>query len=178
MSTIEDSKQISMKGTNNRYQMKKVLKQQEKNKVRKEVKKWILEPIDYTYEKQMEILLQEENKKLYSLLIQQIERKIGGYKQQDLEKGVYQESEFVKLEEVLSNFIKEKGKCFYCDSELLLLYERVREPKQWTLDRLDNDLGHNINNVVFSCLDCNLKKKCKSKEKFLFTKQLVIVKEK
>jgi hypothetical protein len=42
------------------------------------------------------------------------------------------------------------------------------------LDRINNDLGHNNDNVVISCLECNLKRRKKSKDSFLFTKQLKI----
>ena len=51
-----------------------------------------------------------------------------------------------------------------------------RDPKQWTLDRIDNTMGHNTNNVLISCLACNLKRRNRTVEKFLFTKQLTIIK--
>ena len=60
---------------------------------------------------------------------------------------------------------------------MYVLYENVRESKQWTVDRINNDLGHNIDNFVLACLDCNLKRRCKSVDKFLFTKQLNIIRE-
>jgi hypothetical protein len=50
----------------------------------------------------------------------------------------------------------------------------VRENKQWTLDRIDNNLGHNEDNVVIACLECNLKRRRTNQSKFLFTKQLKI----
>ena len=61
---------------------------------------------------------------------------------------------------------------------MFLLYDIVREAKQWTLDRINNDIGHNIDNVLISCLECNLKRRRTNKDAFLFTKQLVIVKNK
>ena len=59
---------------------------------------------------------------------------------------------------------------------MYLLYEIVRESKQWSVDRLDNDQGHNQHNYVLACLECNLKRRRRTAEKYLFTKQLTIVK--
>jgi hypothetical protein len=47
---------------------------------------------------------------------------------------------------------------------------------QWTLDRLDNSIGHHDDNVVICCLKCNLKKRRMDDEKFKFTKQLRVIK--
>ena len=60
---------------------------------------------------------------------------------------------------------------------MALIYENVRQMNQWTLDRIDNNLGHNSDNVLISCLECNLKRKDMNKDKFLFTKQLKIKKQ-
>jgi hypothetical protein len=68
-------------------------------------------------------------------------------------------------------------KCCYCSSEVYILYERVREMKQWSLDRINNDIGHNIGNLVIACLECNLKRRRTNKDKFMFTKNMVIIKE-
>ena len=59
---------------------------------------------------------------------------------------------------------------------MCILYEVSRELKQWTLDRIDNDKGHNNDNYHLACLDCNLKRRRQTDVKFLFTKQLKIVK--
>ena len=67
-------------------------------------------------------------------------------------------------------------KCYYCNCKMSLLYEYVREEKQWTVDRIDNNFGHNNNNIVIACLHCNLRRRCIYHEKFVFTKQLNIVK--
>jgi len=56
----------------------------------------------------------------------------------------------------------------------MLLYKLVREPKQWTLDRIDNEYGHCVDNIVLSCLECNLKRRRTNQNKFVFTKQLKI----
>jgi len=187
---MQEEKKIILQGTNNRYQIKKATKTgQEKDKKRKEAENWNIAAEDYTYEKQMEFLKEmkeiktnenkEENestKSIHQLVIQQIERKMTSYKHQDLEKKVYEPQKIAKYADVLSFLLETKAKCFYCFSEVFVLYEKVREGKQWTLDRINNDLGHNMDNVVLSCLECNLKRRCQSKDGFLFTKQLKIVK--
>ena len=43
---------------------------------------------------------------------------------------------------------------------------------QWTLDRINNDIGHFKDNVVICCLRCNLKKGTKNDEHFKFAKQM------
>jgi len=54
----------------------------------------------------------------------------------------------------------------------MILYSHVREPRQWTLDRLDNSIGHNRGNVEITCLDCNLRRGTKNFERYLETKRL------
>ena len=68
-------------------------------------------------------------------------------------------------------------KCYYCKVEMMIMYETVREAKQWTVDRVDNDIGHNTDNYHLACLSCNLKRRRTDDDKFLFTKQLGIVKK-
>ena len=53
----------------------------------------------------------------------------------------------------------------------------MRELKQWTLDRIDNDKGHNMENVVIACLDCNIRRRRKNKDDFMFSKNMEIVRE-
>ena len=58
-----------------------------------------------------------------------------------------------------------------------ILYDNSRELKQWSVDRINNDFGHNNDNFYLACLDCNLQRRRKSDTKFLFTKQLCIIKQ-
>ena len=107
----------------------------------------------------------------------QLERKLSNYKQQDIIKHIYDSTNIINLEETLQKLIESNLLCYYCNKEILILYEIVRENYQWTLDRIDNSLGHNKNNVLISCLQCNLKRRKQGKDAFLFTKQLQIVKK-
>ena len=52
------------------------------------------------------------------------------------------------------------------------IFEKIRENKQWTLDRLNNYDEHTNQNTIISCLKCNLQRRRKNSEKFKFTKQL------
>lgn len=108
----------------------------------------------------------------------EIHRKINGYKSQDIDKKILDETKLVSFNYVIDLLFQVSNKCFYCKDNVAILYEYVREPKQWTLDRLDNDFGHNNDNVVIACLSCNLRRKTMYHERFLFTKQLHIVKKK
>ncbi len=55
--------------------------------------------------------------------------------------------------------------------------KKFAKKKQWTLDRINNDIGHNNGNLVVACLECNLKRRRTNKDAFMFTKNMVIVRE-
>ena len=81
------------------------------------------------------------------------------------------------MEQVLEKIVACKLTCHYCKEHMMIVYADNRDPKQWTLDRINNDMGHNTENVVISCLQCNLKRRTTNMKKFLFTKQMKIVKK-
>lgn len=118
--------------------------------------------------------LLRENQRLF---LQQINQKIYGYKTQDIEKKIFNETQFIDLSGILHLFEKSSLKCFYCLNTVELFYEYVREPKQWTLERLDNSIGHNYGNLEIACLSCNIKRRTMYHERFVFTKQLNIIKQ-
>ena len=180
-----NKKKINILGQGNRYQIKKLVNEKQPNKKRVETNEWNVSQEFLTHVKQFSLLKELHDKKekkdyrkkdsdIFDLLINQLERKINGYKQQDIGKKVLDKDLIMDLEKTMNQLIHCHMKCFYCRCELFILYETVRENKQWTLDRINNDIGHNEDNVVISCLECNLKRRRKSKESFLFTKQLVI----
>jgi hypothetical protein len=109
-------------------------------------------------------------------LRRQVCAKISGYKSQDMKKGLFDESKFVCFDDVIKLMTSSKMECFYCKKPSLLFYEYVRDRCQWTLERIDNSRGHNIDNVEIACLDCNLRRRTMYHERYLFTKQIGIVK--
>jgi hypothetical protein len=109
-----------------------------------------------------------------SLIIQNINQKISGYKHQDEVKKIYDEEKFINFNYVLKLLIDSGLLCYYCKNGIKLFYELVREPCQWSLDRIDNKFGHNRENLFVSCLSCNLRRKTMYHERFAFTKQMKI----
>lgn len=108
-----------------------------------------------------------------------IRSKLSSYKMQDkLKKRTINEQTYSSLVSITEMLHKCNLTCHYCKQDIIVIYETTdsREMSQWSLDRLDNDLPHDKNNVVISCLDCNLNKRRRSEKAFVFTKQLKIVK--
>ena len=102
-------------------------------------------------------------------------KKLSGYRQQDRKHEIFSATFFVSKNDVVQLFAEAGNKCTYCLHEVKTDYVS-KDKKQWTLDRIDNRMGHNRGNVVLCCLECNLKRGngCTS-EQFRFTKQLKIV---
>jgi hypothetical protein len=201
ISEAENStKKISIQGTNNRYQVKKLINPHKETKKRVESEKWSFSPEYYAYEKQLTILrfiyknntnnkndinkndinnniITEDEQNIVKIMTQQIQKKIASYKQQDLLKKHFSEEHFLTFENVVKKLVDCNLHCYYCQKEMAILYDISREMLQWSVDRIDNDKGHNIDNYHVSCLECNLKRRRRTDEKFRFTKQLQLVKQ-
>ena len=108
---------------------------------------------------------------------QELKKKLNSYKTQDKKKKRYDEKLFISLFDIVEKLVISKLKCKYCRCMVSILYNTCREGKQWTLDRIDNSIGHNADNVVIACLQCNLKRRRQDDKKFLFSKQMVIIKK-
>jgi hypothetical protein len=152
-------------------------------KNRKVTENWTFDETSLSYENQyLNLCLIDENENDESPSQSQIEirrqinYKIHSYRSQDLKKNKYDESLFVNYDYVVSLLREKNMKCFYCKENVMLLYNAVREDKQWTLDRMDNSKGHNRGNVEIACLLCNLRRRTMYHERYVFTKQLNVVK--
>jgi len=153
-------------------------------KMRVETQTWSVTKEELTCDSQFNIIKNElkepnaEPKGRYAAMcLTHIKGKIAGYKQQDILKKRLNDTEFVKINEVIQLLINSELKCCYCAEDVYILYERVREMKQWSLDRIDNTIGHNTNNLIIACLECNLKRRRTNKDAFLFTKNMIITRE-
>ena len=147
-----------------------------KEKKRLESEKWKNKELLLDNKKQINILnklyLKEEYEGIKTVK-KSIEKKIKGYENQDIKKDKLNKNKLIKYEDLLEILVISKLKCYYCKCDCLLMYDNVREKKQWTLDRLNNDEGHNRDNVVVSCLECNLKKGTIDDKKFKFAGYLL-----
>jgi hypothetical protein len=166
---IEDKKIINI--TNNK--IVNVLKTKKKRIVTK-TKKWTFSEMELLFENQKRLL---ENLIDNNIILQQLNRKIYGYYRQDLKKNKYEIDKFIKIDDVVLKLKECDLDCFYCENKVQILYPNVREPMQWTLERIDNEYGHNTNNVVIACLQCNVKRRTMYHERFVFTKQIQIIRE-
>ena len=190
-------KRIILTNSDKNTNIKNIQKKEKEKKMRVETNTWGLETEDLAFETQLELLRQisesfvktkennaikdtndikEITNKERQMIITHIKTKISSYKQQDILKKKFSTQDFVSYSDVIGLLSESNMKCYYCSCETYLLYEIVREMKQWSLDRINNDIGHNKNNLVICCLECNLKRRRTNKDAFFFTKNLKIQK--
>ena len=106
------------------------------------------------------------------ILLTHLKTKQSGYRSQDVEKGIHDPNLFVTIDHILTTLIDSKLACYYCKNWTTIFYEFVRDPRQWSLERLSNGQGHNVDNVVIACLECNMKRRTMYHERYVATKQL------
>ena len=184
-------KKISITGTGNKYQINKLKKEPVTIKKKKDVERWGIPIQFFEQDKQLDILedlflfLERKSNQFkleltdehYKIIIGLITQKISSYRQQDILKKRLDNQKIITVAEILDIMKMNHLSCHYCKEKVCLLYEVVRENNQWTLDRINNDIGHNNDNCVLACLKCNLKRRRTNADAFLFTKQLNIVKQ-
>jgi len=141
-----------------------------------ESKKWDFTQEELEYDNQLKLLSTFDpanlKDKIHQIIYSQIKTKIRSYKEQDLKKNKYDPCNFLTIGYILYKFKESKMICFYCNEPTKILYEYVREPKQWTVERLNNEFGHNCDNIEIACLSCNLRRRTMHFERYLTTKQI------
>jgi hypothetical protein len=185
MEDVTSNKTINIVGTTNRYMIKKLT--QNKALERKYLKraKWDLSQEEMQFTNQLKVINEMffdnlcdnklYNNEMSKIITQQINQKFAGYKNQDLAKKMFDVHNFIIFTDIITRMNKCELTCYYCKQEMVVLYDISREMKQWTVDRIDNNKGHDKDNFHLACLECNLKRRKQSDDKFLFTKQLNIV---
>jgi len=152
--------------------MKKIICLKKKIKMRK--KKYNL---NYNHQNYINQLYLNEDFPEKNTIISELKKKLHSYLTQDKKKNrPYNIEKYINLEKLLPLLVTSKLRCYYCKHNVMLLYNNVREPAQWTLDRLDNSKPHNTDNVVIACLKCNLERRRRDNKKFLISKQMKIIK--
>jgi hypothetical protein len=109
-------------------------------------------------------------------MISLLNKKTTSYKQQDINKQKFDPESFITLDEVIDKLLSSNLECYYCREKTKIFYTHSRQPNQWTLERIDNSIGHTCSNTVIACLSCNLQRRDKNSNHFKFAKQLVIKK--
>lgn len=165
-------------------QMKLIKKKEKEKRVVTKTKKW-----DSIVNPHYEILLSLKESFIgdntvieaitpqIALLLNQLKYKIAGYKCQDQKKKLFDQSKFITLKKTIDLLIMSELSCFYCKEKTILLYEDVREPKQWSLERINNQFGHNQDNVEIACLSCNVKRRTMRCERFIFSTECKNIKK-
>jgi|LauGreDrversion4_2_1035121.scaffolds.fasta_scaffold142954_3 5-methylcytosine-specific restriction endonuclease McrA len=155
-----------------------------KNPERKETIKWKLDDSYFTYNKQIQIINSlylnqgcDQNQDQNILAKREISKKINGYKSQDIQKELLDLNRLISLDQTIEKLMVSKLKCFYCKEICELLYKNTLAKKQWTLDRLNNEYGHNYDNVVICCLECNIKKGEMDSDRFKQGKEIKIIRK-
>lgn len=110
----------------------------------------------------------------HTILLTHLKSKQSGYMSQDTAKEFYDPSRFIQIHDLINLLTESNLSCFYCRKWTTLFYENVRDPRQWSLERLSNAEGHNRDNVVIACLECNMRRRTMYYERYLATKQLKV----
>lgn len=122
-------------------------------------------------------ILNNNHGKETEVITKEINKKISGYKSQDKLKKLFDPDKFVNFTNIIEKMSACELKCYYCKLQTNILYETVRDNTQWSLERLENEFGHNNDNVVISCLKCNITRKTMYHERYLFTKEIKNIKK-
>ena len=169
-----DLKKINIHGKNNIDKLTKT------KSTREVINKIDINESEYLHNNQVTMINQyflDDKCSSDKYLLRELKNKLNSYKGQDKKKQCFDDRFFISLDKVVELLVESKLKCYYCRESIYIYYKHVRDPKQWTLDRIDNEQGHNKDNCVIACLSCNIQRKTLNDNKFKFTKQMKIIKK-
>jgi hypothetical protein len=106
-----------------------------------------------------------------SIILREIDGKRKAYIYQDKQHSIYDPRYTISTNRIVELLVESEFVCHYCREICQVMYKEAMCRRQWTLDRIDNNYGHNDKNVVIACLDCNLKRGTMDSERFRMGKQ-------
>lgn len=139
----------------------------------------LFEESQLTFEKQFSIIQflynktnfqnkdREDLQNISKIYVQGINKKISSYRSQDINKSKFDADLFIDYNFIIEKLFNCKLECFYCNKKVMIIYPIIRESSQWSLERIDNNFGHNKNNVEIACLTCNLKRRTMYHQKYI-----------
>jgi len=93
---------------------------------------------------------------------------VGNSKYGDLKAGRYDKENHITAKYLRQLKLDCGEKCSYCECELDWSHQlHIRRPKQVTLQRKNNAIGHIKGNCVYACFECNVIKRMECKEHLL-----------
>jgi hypothetical protein len=104
-------------------------------------------------------------------ILREIDTKRKAYIYQDKHHQIYDPRFSITTDRIVELLVAADLLCHYCREICQVAYKEAMCRRQWTLDRIDNNYGHNDANVVIACLDCNLKRGTMDAERFRQGKQ-------
>ena len=110
----------------------------------------------------------------------EIRGKLSVYRSGDLKRwgeGFITPENILTWEDIAMMMVEKRCKCFYCHSSYIVRYKNVHDPLQWSVDRIDNTKPHIKDNIVISCLRCNLRRRQREHKEFYDCRNLVIEKK-
>ncbi len=117
-----------------------------------------------------------ENNDQVKDMLKEIRKKHSAYKSQDKLKSKFDIDKHITLDDIIQKLYNCNLKCYYCDCDLHILYNKRKQTSQWTLERFDNNKGHYADNTCISCLKCNLQRRTDNHVYFKQGKNLVLKK--
>jgi hypothetical protein len=111
-----------------------------------------------------------------SSFLRELKKKHSSYKSQDKLHHKFDDEKHITLNELVDKLVECKLLCYYCNQQVSLLYNQKKDPKQWTLERLNNNLGHYSSNTCIACLKCNLGRRTENHEYYKKGKTMILKK--
>jgi hypothetical protein len=138
---------------------------------------YVDESIDFQLHKEwINKLYSNEEFNEKKLILQELKQKFNSYKYQDKHKHKFDEEKHITFDEILLKLKESQLKCYYCNIDLFLFHSKKRINNQWSLERLNNNLGHYNSNTCIACLKCNLQRRNDNHEYFKQGKSLILKK--